>query len=99
MRVAERGLDEIVVVGYGEQRKSDVTGASQRKDFVVSTAGEIGKRPLVRVEQALQGTASGVTVSSSERAAGAELNVRIRGATPYTEVPTSRYARDRAMVL
>ena len=47
-----QSLNDVVVVGYGEQRKRDVTGA-------ISTvkADEIAKRPLVRVEQALQGTA------------------------------------------
>lgn len=79
MQVSERGLDEIVVVGYGEQRKSDVTGASSSV-----SAREIAKRPLVRVEQALQGTTSGVTVSSSSGQPGRGLNVRIRGANSIT---------------
>lgn len=79
MQVSERGLDEIVVVGYGEQRKSDVTGASSSV-----SAKEIAKRPLVRVEQALQGTTSGVTVSSSSGQPGRGLNVRIRGANSIT---------------
>jgi TonB-linked SusC/RagA family outer membrane protein len=79
MKVSEKGLEEVVVVGYGEQRKSDVTGSSS-----TVSAREIAKRPLVRVEQALQGTTSGVTVSSSSGQPGRGLNVRIRGANSIT---------------
>lgn len=79
LNVSEKGLEEVVVVGYGEQRKSDVTGSSS-----TVSAKEIAKRPLVRVEQALQGTTSGVTVSSSSGQPGRGLNVRIRGASSIT---------------
>ena len=49
-----QSLNDVIVVGYGEQRKRDVTGA-------ISTvkADEIAKRPITRVEQALQGTTPG----------------------------------------
>ncbi|GAB4022826.1 TonB-dependent receptor [Spirosoma koreense] len=79
LKASERGLQEVVVVGYGEQRKSDVTGATS-----TVTAKEIAKRPLVRVEQALQGTTSGVVVASSSGQPGRGLNVRIRGANSIT---------------
>src|SRR6202042_1120024 len=46
-------LGDVIVVGYGTQRKRDVTGAT-----ATIKADEIAKRPLVRVEQALQGTTS-----------------------------------------
>src|SRR5450631_4554132 len=55
-----RTLGDVVVVGYGTQRKRDITGSTAKV-----TADEIAKRPLVRVEQALQGTVSGVTVQSN----------------------------------
>jgi len=79
LKVSEKGLQEVVVVGYGEQRKSDVTGATS-----TVSAKEIAKRPLVRVEQALQGTTSGVVVASSSGQPGKGLSVRIRGSNSIT---------------
>jgi len=68
-----QSLNDVIVVGYGEQRKRDVTGA-------ISTvkADEIAKRPITRVEQALQGTTSGVAVQSVNGMPGTPLSVRIR---------------------
>ncbi|MDR1407621.1 MAG: TonB-dependent receptor [Tannerella sp.] len=70
------GLDEVVAIGYGVQRKSDVTGA-------VSTvkADELMKRPILRLEQALQGTTPGVQVVSNSGQPGKGLAVKIRGAS------------------
>jgi len=53
-------LDEVVVVGYGVQKKSVVTGAIASLD-----ADDIGQTPVLRVEQALQGRAAGVQVTNS----------------------------------
>jgi TonB-linked SusC/RagA family outer membrane protein len=74
-----RSLGDVVIVGYGEQRKRDVTGA-------ISTvkSEEIAKRPLVRVEQALQGTTPGVAVQSANGMPGTPLSVRIRGVNSIT---------------
>jgi TonB-linked SusC/RagA family outer membrane protein len=72
-------LDEIIVVGYGTQQKRDVTGAT-----ATVKADEIAKRPLIRVEQALQGTTPGVLVSSTNGQPGAGLSVRIRGSNSIT---------------
>ncbi|MCB0806969.1 MAG: TonB-dependent receptor [Bacteroidales bacterium] len=68
------GLDEVVVIGYGTVKKKDVTGA-------VSVVGsdEIETLKPVKVEQALQGTVSGVNVTPQSGAPGAGLNIRIRG--------------------
>jgi TonB-linked SusC/RagA family outer membrane protein len=67
-------LDEFVVVGYGVQRKSDVTGA-------ISTikTNEITDQPITRIDQALQGKASGVQVSATTGQPGENIKVRIRG--------------------
>ena len=67
-------LDEIVVVGYGSQRKKEVTGA-----VAVVDSKAIEKLNPVRVEQALQGQISGVNITSSSGAPGASANIRIRG--------------------
>jgi TonB-dependent starch-binding outer membrane protein SusC len=74
-----QSLNDVIVVGYGTQRKKDVTGA-----ISVVNSDEIAKRPLVRVEQALQGTAPGVAVQSVSGNPGAPLSVRIRGTNSIT---------------
>lgn len=74
-----RALNDVIVVGYGTQRKRDVTGAT-----ATIKADEIAKRPLVRVEQALQGTTSGVAVQSNSGQPGQGLSVRIRGTNSIT---------------
>ena len=70
------GLGEIVVIGYGTQKKSSVTGAISQ---VKSDALE--GMPIVRLEQALQGRTTGVTIASSSGQPGAASTVRIRGTT------------------
>jgi outer membrane receptor for ferrienterochelin and colicin len=79
LKSGSQSLNDVIVVGYGTQRKKDVTGA-------ISTvnADEIAKRPLVRVEQALQGTTPGVAVQSVSGNPGAPLSVRIRGTNSIT---------------
>ncbi|MEL6865613.1 MAG: TonB-dependent receptor [Bacteroidota bacterium] len=67
-------LDEVVVVGYGTQRKVDLTGA------VGSINSEqITKTPILTADQALRGRLSGVQLSNRSGAPGAPINVRIRG--------------------
>lgn len=69
-----KGIEEVVVVGYGVTRKSDLTGA------VASVKSEeITKAPVVGVDQALQGRAAGVQVTSNTGSPGAGISVRIRG--------------------
>ena len=79
LRQDAQALNDVIVVGYGTQRKRDVTGAT-----ATIKADEIAKRPLVRVEQALQGTTSGVVVQSNSGQPGQALSVRIRGANSIT---------------
>jgi TonB-linked SusC/RagA family outer membrane protein len=69
-----QSLQEVVVVGYGTQRKSDLTGA-------VSTVkgDDIKKLPVATVDQALQGRASGVTVTSNSGSPGTPVQIRVRG--------------------
>ena len=66
--------EEMVVVGYGVQRRRDVTGSISRVD------GErISRIPTQSVDQALQGVASGLQVTASSGAPGASSVIRIRG--------------------
>ncbi|MCW2121032.1 SusC/RagA family TonB-linked outer membrane protein [Flavobacterium sp. 7A] len=67
-------LDNIVVVGYGTQRKKEVTGAVSRvkqEDVAKSATADLGS--------ALQGLIAGVNVTSSSGDPGAEANIQIRG--------------------
>ncbi len=66
-------LDEVVVVGYGVQKKSDVTGAMSSVD-----AEELTSRPVNNAFEALQGKAAGVDITTSERP-GKLGDIRIRG--------------------
>ncbi len=67
-------MQELVVVGYGVQRKSDVTGAISS----IKT-NEIVSLPVISVDQVLQGKAAGVQVSQTSGAPGEQIKVRIRG--------------------
>ena len=72
------GLDEVVVVGYGTQKRSDVTGA------VASVKGvTIAKQATVNASQALQGQVPGVTVVNSSGVPGAGTSILIRGQGSY----------------
>ncbi len=66
-------LDEVVVVGYGVQRKSDVTGALTRVG-----EKELNMKPVSNAFEALQGKAAGVDITSNERP-GEIGNILIRG--------------------
>lgn len=80
-----RSLDEVVVIGYGTQKKREVTGAVSVVD---SKTLDILKP--ARIEQALQGTISGVNVTTQSGSPGAPLDVRIRGiATNGQNGPTA----------
>ena len=78
MKMAGQQMDEVVVVGYGTQKITKVSGA-------ISTikAKDIEKLKPVRAEDALQGRASGVTVISPG-SPGAKPTVLIRGIPSYT---------------
>src|SRR6266850_8427670 len=69
-----KALEEVVVVGYGTQRRKDLTGS-------VSSIGEaqIAKVPVTTLDQALQGRAAGVNVTNNDGAPGGGVQVQIRG--------------------
>jgi len=70
------GLSEVVVIGYGTQKKSVVTGAISK---VKGT--DLENLPIVRIENALQGRTSGVTIAANSGQPGAPSTVRVRGTT------------------
>jgi TonB-linked SusC/RagA family outer membrane protein len=68
------GLDEVVVTGYGVQKKSDLTGA------VSSVSGEaLNKLPTATIDQALQGQAAGVNITAKSGRPGEAVDIQIRG--------------------
>lgn len=69
-------LEQVVVVGYGTQKRKDITTA-------VAVIGEeaIQDRPMVSAAEALQGKAAGVQVVQPSGKPGADISVRVRGAT------------------
>lgn len=73
-------LEELVVIGYGAVRKRDVTGAVSQVP-----AEEIGDFTTFNAEQSLQGKVSGVQITSTSGAPGADAAVRIRGVGTFND--------------
>lgn len=73
MQADNRALNEVVVVGYGTQKKSQLTGAISSV-----SAKEIAELPIANARQALQGRAAGVDVIQNGSKPGAGVTVRIR---------------------
>jgi len=68
------GLSEVVVIGYGTQKRKDVTGSISSV-----SAAQIEKVPVTTLDQALQGRAAGVQVTNNDAAPGGNVSVLIRG--------------------
>ncbi len=67
-------LDEVVVVGYGTQKKSDIVGA------VTSVkVDELQDVPIARTDQALQGRVAGLQITNNDASANGSVTIRIRG--------------------
>lgn len=75
---ARGNLDEVVVVGYGTQRKANVTGSISSVK-----AKELENVPNGRIEQALQGRVSGVTIMQNSGQPGSSSTIRVRGITTF----------------
>lgn len=74
-------LNEVVVIGYGTQKRADVTGA------IGSVTGrQLQERPQTNLEQELSGKIAGVNVSTNSGAPGGETKIRIRG---YSSINTN----------
>lgn len=75
LSTSSSSLNEVVVVGYGTQRRSDITGA-----VATVRTQDMEKMPSFRADQALQGRVAGLNVQNTDAAPNANLNIRIRGA-------------------
>ena len=86
-------LSEIVVIGYGTVKKSDLTGS-------VSSikADELKAVPTTSFEQALQGRAAGVQVSQTSGQPGAEASIRIRGTSSILAQNEPLYVIDGMLI-
>lgn len=82
------GLEEVVAVGYGVVKKSDVTGA-----MTSVTAEDLTARPVNNAFEALQGKAAGVDITSNERP-GTVGSIRIRGNRSITASNSPLYVVD-----
>ena len=82
-------LDEVVVVGYGTVKKSDLTGAVS----AVSNR-QYKNQPVQRVENILQGRTPGVEVTATSGMPGASMKVRVRGTTSINKSSDPLYVID-----
>lgn len=70
-----KALNEVVVVGYGTQKKTDVTGS-----LASISVDDFKEQPVNRLDQVLQGRAAGVQVTNASGSPGGDVRIRIRGA-------------------
>ncbi len=74
LKIDNKALDEVIVIGYGTQKKRDITGAVGSVN-----AQQLKAVPVMSADQALQGRVSGVQVQQTSGAPGGAVQVRIRG--------------------
>lgn len=75
LALLNKGLDEVVVIGYGTQKKRDLTGAVssvKAKDLVISSGPEVGSM--------LKGKVAGLTIRQNSAQPGGGLDILVRGA-------------------
>lgn len=74
-----RALEEIVVIGYGEQKKRDLTGS------VATVKSDVIKdKPITRLNEALVGQLAGVDVAINDATPGGEMSIKVRGSGSIT---------------
>jgi TonB-dependent starch-binding outer membrane protein SusC len=71
-------LDEVVVVGYGIQKKEDITGS------VGSVTSQLLEQPVSSLDRGLQGAVSGVQVTTTSGQPGGGVSIRVRGGSSIT---------------
>lgn len=86
-------LSQVVVIGYGTVKKSDLTGSVSSVK-----AEELKAVPVTSFDQALQGRASGVQVTQNSGKPGAETSIRIRGTSSINAANEPLYVIDGMLV-
>lgn len=79
LRLIDRALDEVVVIGYGTTKRSDLTGA-----VVSIKKEEITARPGPNPMESLQGRVAGLDITRSSGQPGAPVNMQLRGTRSFT---------------
>ncbi|MEO5681769.1 MAG: TonB-dependent receptor [Chitinophagaceae bacterium] len=70
----DKNLDEVVVVGYGSRKKSEITGA-----ITSVKASDLLQTPIANLAQGLQGRVAGLQITQNNAAPGGSISVRLRG--------------------
>lgn len=86
-------LDEVVVIGYGQVKKRDLTGAVSSVNVEENV-----KRQFSTVDELLQGRAAGVQVNSNDGNPGAGISVRIRGVSTLSRNTEPLYVVDGIII-
>lgn len=89
MQAKDEQLDEVVVIGYGTQRRTNVTAPVSKFN-----AEGLAERPIARVDQALAGQMSGVRVKQTTGVPGKGLSVQVRGSGSITAGSEPLYVVD-----
>ncbi|MDH4461957.1 MAG: SusC/RagA family TonB-linked outer membrane protein, partial [Flectobacillus sp.] len=76
MKSGNQSLDEVVVIGYGKAKRSEITTSISS-----ISEKEIKNLPVAGIDQAMQGKVAGVTISSNGGQPGGGISVRVRGIT------------------
>lgn len=79
MGIDKKELDQVVVVGYGVQKKSDITGS-----ITSVKADKLREVPAENISKALQGKTAGVEIVNTNRRPGSKPEIRIRGSRSLT---------------
>ncbi|ANF51928.1 SusC/RagA family protein [Chryseobacterium glaciei] len=88
-KVGTKEIEEVVVIGYGKVKKSDLTGA-----VASVSAKDLAATPAMNALQALQGRAAGLNIVTAGGAPGAGANVTIRGGASITQGTEPLYIVD-----
>jgi len=87
-------LEEVVVVGYGTVKKSDLTGSVSSID-----SEDLDRQPITTIDQGLQGLAAGVQVQQTSGAPGGAVTLRIRGTNSISAGNDPLYVIDGLPIL
>ncbi|HSC36262.1 MAG TPA: SusC/RagA family TonB-linked outer membrane protein, partial [Chitinophagaceae bacterium] len=74
LKKRDQSLDDVIVVGYGSRKKSEVTGAITKVK-----ASELLQTPVANLAQGLQGRVAGLQITQNNAAPGGSISVRLRG--------------------
>ena len=89
LRPDPKALQEVVVIGYGQVKKEDLTGSVGQVKIE-----EMTKAPVTSFEEALAGRIAGVQVSSNSGQPGDDINITIRGGNSITQSNAPLYVVD-----